>query len=467
MTQSLVHNMDRAAWILKEQMPSWCFGLGGRSASFGDGYGDMYDHHTVVYEYASGTRVYALCRTQNECYGNSSDIIMGTKGQCDLGKLPHQRRDEMAFQGSAQQPLSRRTSGLHRIDPQRQADQQRVLYGRQHDVDRVGPVGLLHRPAAEVGRRGQVRISNSAPPRTIASFDTPPPSKPDATANYPLPKPGLYDAPLKAPKVPAEKAYHPVAQKNGGLQVKRAMHTTLLAIALAAGVVAAPPEKQPAAEKTRVLIVTGGDTAHDWKKTSPVVRATLEQDPRIEARIVDDPEFLASPLVADYDVILLEFYNRQPLRHQAEAQKNLAQLVQQGKGLVVLHFSCGAFSDWPEYADLAGRVWDRKTTHDPRGPFNVKIIDRQHPITRGMEDFPADDELYVCLTGDKKMDVLATARSKVTGKEYPMALVMSYGKGRVFNTPLGHDGKAIAMPGTAKLLQRGVLGRRAGTVNKR
>ena len=91
------------------------------------------------------------------------------------------------------------------------------------------------------------------------------------------------------------------------------------------------------------------------------------------------PEFLASPLVADYDVILLEFYNPQPLRHQAEAQKNLAQLVEQGKGLVVLHFSCGAFATWPGYSDLAGRVWDRKTTHDPRGPFSVKIIDKITP----------------------------------------------------------------------------------------
>ena len=76
----------------------------------------------------------------------------------------------------------------------------------------------------------------------------------------------------------------------------------------------------------------------------------------------------------------------------------------------MLHFSCGAFSTWPGYADLAGRIWDRKNTHDPRGPFQVKIIDREHPITRGMDDFQADDELYVCLTGDKKMDVLATAR---------------------------------------------------------
>jgi uncharacterized protein len=230
-----------------------------------------------------------------------------------------------------------------------------------------------------------------------------------------------------------------------------------LALWAIAGSGIAAPSEEPSPAKTRVLIVANVDPWHDGKKTAPVVQAALEQDPRIDAYIVEDPEFLASPLIADYDVILLEFYNAQPLRHQAEAQKNLAGFVEQGKGLVVLHFSCGAFSTWPEYSDLAGRVWDRKNTHDPRGPYQVKIVDKQHPVTQGMEDFQADDELYVCLAGDKQMDVLATARSKMTGKEYPMALTMSYGKGRVFNTPLGHDGKAVAMPGTTRLLQRGVL----------
>lgn len=235
------------------------------------------------------------------------------------------------------------------------------------------------------------------------------------------------------------------------------MQSTLIAIALAAGVVAAPPEKPSPPAKTRVLIVANVDPWHDGKKTAPVVQAMLEKDSRIDATIVEDPEFLASPLLAEYDVILLEFYNSEPLRHQAAAEKNLSRAIEQGKGLVVLHFSCGAFATWPGYAALAGRIWDRKNFHDPRGPFNVKIVDHEHPITRGMEDFQADDELYVCLAGDKKMDVLATARSKVTGKEYPMALVMSYGKGRVFNTPLGHDGRAVSMPGATRLLQRGVL----------
>jgi predicted dehydrogenase len=81
-SQSLVHNLDRMRWVLHEENPTWCFGLGGRSTSFGEVFGDMFDHHTVVYEFASGPRIYALCQTRANCYGNWDDILMGTKGVC-------------------------------------------------------------------------------------------------------------------------------------------------------------------------------------------------------------------------------------------------------------------------------------------------------------------------------------------------------------------------------------------------
>jgi type 1 glutamine amidotransferase len=74
-----------------------------------------------------------------------------------------------------------------------------------------------------------------------------------------------------------------------------------------------------------------------------------------------------------------------------------------------------------------------------------------------MSDFQADDELYVCLTGTTPVEVLATAHSKITGKDHPMAFVLNYGKGRVFHTTLGHDVRAIETPGTAELLRRGCL----------
>jgi len=51
--------------------------------------------------------------------------------------------------------------------------------------------------------------------------------------------------------------------------------------------------------------------------------------------------------------------------------------------------------------------------------------------------------------------VLATARSKVDGQDYPMAFVLNYEQGRVFHCPLRHDVKAIGNSGAAELYRRG------------
>jgi myo-inositol 2-dehydrogenase / D-chiro-inositol 1-dehydrogenase len=78
-TQSLVHNLDRATWALHETPPLRCHGMGGRSGAQ-DLLGDVFDNHTVVYHYANGVRLYAHCRTAMNCYNEYSSIIMGTKG---------------------------------------------------------------------------------------------------------------------------------------------------------------------------------------------------------------------------------------------------------------------------------------------------------------------------------------------------------------------------------------------------
>jgi len=59
------------------------------------------------------------------------------------------------------------------------------------------------------------------------------------------------------------------------------------------------------------------------------------------------------------------------------------------------------------------------------------------------------------LSFEAQRQLLAFARSKVTGKDHPMAFTFQYGKGRVFHTPLGHDERAIRTPGTAELIRRG------------
>lgn len=78
-TQSLVHNMDRATWALKETPPVKCHGLAGRSG-IQSHLGDVFDHHSVVYHYANGVRIYAFCRTTVGCYNENSSILLGSKG---------------------------------------------------------------------------------------------------------------------------------------------------------------------------------------------------------------------------------------------------------------------------------------------------------------------------------------------------------------------------------------------------
>jgi predicted dehydrogenase len=78
-TQSLVHNLDRATWALQESPPVDCHGFGGRSG-VQHLLGDVFDHNSVVYRYASGVRVYAFCRTTAGCYNEGSSIISGSNG---------------------------------------------------------------------------------------------------------------------------------------------------------------------------------------------------------------------------------------------------------------------------------------------------------------------------------------------------------------------------------------------------
>jgi type 1 glutamine amidotransferase len=217
---------------------------------------------------------------------------------------------------------------------------------------------------------------------------------------------------------------------------------------------------KPAAPKTlrRIAIVTGDEyPGHLWRQTAPELAAILRADPRLEVAIIESPMVMASPLVSHYDAVVLNYMNWTGHPDPGEpVGKALQQYVESGKGLVLVHFACGAFQSWKGFVNLTGRVYDPKLRpHDPYGPFDVRLTDREHPITAGMNAFKAIDELYTCLAGDVPIKVLAEATSAVDHKAYPMAFVLDVGKGRVFHSPLGHDVNSLRAPGTRDLFRRG------------
>ncbi|MCZ2079186.1 MAG: Gfo/Idh/MocA family oxidoreductase [Bryobacteraceae bacterium] len=97
--QSLIHNLDRASWALHNAAPLKCHGMGGRSTLRGEIYGSVFDHHAVVYEFASGVRIYAFCRTIPDCYNENSSIILGSKGRCNVTRMTIEGETKWQYTG--------------------------------------------------------------------------------------------------------------------------------------------------------------------------------------------------------------------------------------------------------------------------------------------------------------------------------------------------------------------------------
>ena len=211
-------------------------------------------------------------------------------------------------------------------------------------------------------------------------------------------------------------------------------------------------------EKIKVLVVTGFDVgSHQWQESTKLVEAILEETGPFDVTISIDKEVFASPSLSDYGVVVLSygFWNEADPSEQAKA--GLLNYVKSGGNVVALHFACSSFQDWEEYGVLLGRAWKKDVGgHGPYGEFAVNIKDTEHPITKGLEDFKTEDELYAKLSGDEEIEVLASAYSDWSTKVEPIVFVKRYGQGRVVHNVLGHGLDSKQNTSYQKLLCRGV-----------
>lgn len=81
-----VHFLDVCAWVMKEQYPVRAIGMGGRSVLSGSEYGNIFDHFSIVYEYANGARLVSNTRQHPKTKGDMSARALGTKGQSLLSE---------------------------------------------------------------------------------------------------------------------------------------------------------------------------------------------------------------------------------------------------------------------------------------------------------------------------------------------------------------------------------------------
>jgi predicted dehydrogenase len=81
-----IHSLDKMAWAMKDEPPVRAFGLGGRQSRTAPEFGQIFDHHAVCFEYASGVKLFSYCRQQDGTPNDVSDYIIGTLGTCDVMK---------------------------------------------------------------------------------------------------------------------------------------------------------------------------------------------------------------------------------------------------------------------------------------------------------------------------------------------------------------------------------------------
>ncbi len=190
-----VHFLDYVGWLMHEEPPLDAWGYGGRSQRVEPKYGDIFDHHSVVYEYANGPRVYAMTRQQSGCFNGVYSTVFGTKGQLRRGG-------------------NRRQSGIftHKGDPIWQPtaegkDAEVTCFKEMFAAMQAGKpindslsmgrstmLAILGRMATHSGQRitwNEAFASNKVLAPTRYAWDADPPVLPKSDGTYPHPIPGV------------------------------------------------------------------------------------------------------------------------------------------------------------------------------------------------------------------------------------------------------------------------------------
>lgn len=204
---------------------------------------------------------------------------------------------------------------------------------------------------------------------------------------------------------------------------------------------------QPRSGAIEVLFLGHASEHHHSEKFMPMLASALAPE-GIHFTYTNDPASLNGENLARFDALVI-YANHDSIT--PEQEKALVDFVKSGKGFVPLHCASYCFRNSPAYIDMVGGQFQ---SHDT-GTFTAAIINKEHPVTKGLKEFSTWDETYVHTRLSNDRTVLM---ERVDGvHREPWTWVKEYGKGRVFYTAYGHDERTWNNPGFHELVRNGIL----------
>ena len=236
-----------------------------------------------------------------------------------------------------------------------------------------------------------------------------------------------------------------------------------LAATLAAGTAGAQPKKK------RILAIgQSNGFQHDAVSDGLAAIYNLGKETglwetyiRTDTQLITKKKVEANGKNLDYfDAVF--FYTTGELSLDDSQKADLIKFVKEdGKGFIGSHSAIDTFYKWPEYGEMVGAYFDGHPWNQFQAPIIVE--DRDFPATRHLpERFTILDEIYqprnfsrdhvrVLMRMDPDQIDLTRKGVNRTDRDFAVAWVREYGKGRVFYSTFGHRTEVWERPDIRKM----------------
>ena len=210
----------------------------------------------------------------------------------------------------------------------------------------------------------------------------------------------------------------------------------------------------------KALIFQGGWEGHEPEEVAGILGGILEEE-GFEVKITDTLATLKEDNLTSYDLIVPNWTQG---TIEEDQLKPLLDAVAKGTGLAGLHGGMGdSFRMAVDYQFMVGGQWVAHPGDDGM-EYNVRILDKDHPLTEGVEDFTVVSEQYY-MHVDPAVKVHAVTRFPNAEGPYqangevdmPVIWTKRWGEGKVYYNSLGHVAEIVRMPEVIDLMRKGFV----------